>query len=284
MGYSTRIRFLATIHAMENSRMRLSSSLALLATAILATAVYAEDPPKIKALMIAGGCCHDYPNQARILTEGISARANVEWKIVRYSDTGRRQKIDVYANEDWGKGYDIVVHNECYGGVDDVKFVERIAAEHEKGLPGVVVHCSIHSYRAALTDAWRKCLGVTSRRHEKSRPVTVKPVVKDHPILTDFPDEWLTPQGELYVIEKVWPTATPLATAFGEDTQKDHPIIWTNLHGKGRISGTTLGHHNETMSHDLYLDTITRGFLWACGKLQEDGQPAEGYAVKKKKS
>jgi hypothetical protein len=36
----------------------------------------------IHALLIAGGCCHDYEAQKTILTEGISARANVTWDIL----------------------------------------------------------------------------------------------------------------------------------------------------------------------------------------------------------
>ena len=36
----------------------------------------------IKALLVTGGCCHDYERQKLILTQGISARADVEWTIV----------------------------------------------------------------------------------------------------------------------------------------------------------------------------------------------------------
>ena len=37
----------------------------------------AADPKPIKALMICGGCCHDYTNQKKILSEGIAARTNI---------------------------------------------------------------------------------------------------------------------------------------------------------------------------------------------------------------
>jgi type 1 glutamine amidotransferase len=237
----------------------------------------AADPPALKALLITGGCCHDYKGQVEILTEGIKKRAHVEWTVVR-GDDGREAKLPVYEKADWAKGYDVVVHNECYGSIADDAFVEGIARAHREGTPGVVIHCSMHSYRAAKTDEWRKCLGVTSRRHEAHRPVTVKPLEKDHPILAAFPDEWRTPNGELYIIEKTWPEMKPLATAWGEDTKKDHPVIWTNTYGKARIFGTTLGHHNETMAHEVYLDMIARGLLWAAGKLREDGEPEDGFA------
>ena len=47
----------------------------------------AADKP-IRALLVCGGCCHDYAHQKDILTKGISARANVEWTIAYDQDTG----------------------------------------------------------------------------------------------------------------------------------------------------------------------------------------------------
>lgn len=262
---------------MLNPLTRLSGS--LLAIAILASPplLRAEPPPPIKALLVTGGCCHDYPAQIKILTEGISKRARVEWKVV-HGENKRGFQLDVYKKKDWAKGFDIIVHNECYGSVDDIEFVNGIAQAHFEGVPGVVIHCSMHSYRAAATDEWRKCLGVTSRSHEKHRPVDVKLIAKDHPIMKGFPETWRTPNGELYKIEKLWPEATPLARAYGQDTKKDHIVVWTNTYGAGRIFGTTLGHHNETMREKVYLDMLTRGFLWACEKLDSSGEPKEGYS------
>jgi hypothetical protein len=166
--------------------------------------------------------------------------------------------------------------------VEDVKFVERIVRGHtETGVPAVVLHCSMHTYRAAATDEWRKLLGVTSRRHEKGgRALEVKPDAKgkEHPIMTGFPASWTTPGDELYVIENLWPNFTPLAQAYGEDTRQNHPVIWTNTYGKARVFGTTLGHNNLTMSAEPWLDCVARGLLWTLGKLNEDGSPAAGFA------
>jgi type 1 glutamine amidotransferase len=50
-----------------------------------------------------------------------------------------------------------------------------------------------------------------------------------------------------------------------------------NTYGKARVFGTTLGHSNDTMQTDVYLDLVTRGLLWATGHLNEDGTPAKGY-------
>lgn len=96
-----------------------------------------------------------------------------------------------------------------------------------------------------------------------------------------FPDGWLDTKDELHKNEKMWPDTVPLAKSYGKDTKKDHVVIWTNTYGKGKISATTLGHGNHTMQDPVYLDLITRGLLWSCGKLQDDGKPAAGYGPKK---
>lgn len=239
----------------------------------------AEETKPLRALLIAGGCCHDYPNQNVIVTQGVSQRANITWEVF-HGATDRDRRVAMYQTDRWADSFDVVVHNECYGGVDDPEFVNRIVRGHtETGIPAVFIHCSMHSYRNAKTDEWRQLIGVTSRRHERGgRQLDVVRRVADHPVMKAFPGSWRTPNGELYVIERTWPNCQVLATAYGVDTEQDHPVIWTNEYGKAKVFGTTLGHHNETMLSKEWLDTVSRGILWACGKLNHDGTPAEGYA------
>jgi uncharacterized protein len=234
----------------------------------------------LRVLMVTGGCCHDYENQKVILAEGISRRANVEWTLIHEGGDTRDHKVSIYANADWAKGYDVVLHNECFGQVVDVPFVERIAKPHFDGVPAVMLHCSTHSYRMAKTDEWRKAIGQTSMSHERNRDLTVKVLKAEHPVMKGFPATWHDPKDELYKNEKLWPNTIPLAQAYGEDTKKDHMVIWVNSYGKGKVFGTTLGHNNATMADPVYLDLVTRGLLWACGKLTDDGKPAAGYGPK----
>src|SRR5215475_2271791 len=127
---------------------------------------YSAEP--LRALMITGGCCHDYEAQKKILSEGISARANVTWTIIHEgSNDSRDTKFSIYNKLDWTNGFDVVVHNECSGFVTNVDWVEHIAKAHFEGVPAVVLHCSIHSYRNSTTDEWRKVLGVSSYRHQQ---------------------------------------------------------------------------------------------------------------------
>jgi uncharacterized protein len=242
--------------------------------------------PALRVLMVTGGCCHDYENQKMILAEGLSARANVEFTIVHEEGPegkkDKTHKISIYEKEDWAKGYDVILHNECFGAVTDNAFIERIARPHFGGVPAVMIHCSAHSYRAATTDEWRKCVGQKSMSHEKNRDLLVKNIAPQHPVMKGFPMEWLNKADELYKNEELYPGFVPLAKAFGEDTQKDHFLVWVNTYGKGRVFGTTMGHGNETVAHPVFLDLVARGLLWACDKLTEEGKPAAGYASRQK--
>lgn len=249
--------------------------------ALFTSVAFAADPAPIRALLVTGGCCHDYTNQKKIISEGITARANVTWTIVHeeapQGGDARTHRISIYEKPEWWKGYDVVVHNECFGKIEDVAFVENIAAAHKAGVPGVFLHCSSHSYRAAKTDEWRKAIGITSTSHEKNRDLLVKTLQADHPVMKGFPAEWANPKDELYKNDHVWPTAVPLAQAYGEDTKKDHVVIWVNTYGDTKTFTTTLGHNNSTMESPVFLDLVSRGLLWSCGKLNDDGTPKAGY-------
>ena len=246
----------------------------------LSTAPAADETKPLRALLVCGGCCHDYTKQKTILSEGISNRAQVVFTVV-HEGSDRTNRVSIYEKPNWWKGYDVIVHNECFGYVDDDKFIEGIAAAHAAGVPGVFLHCSAHSYRMGKTDAWRQTLGLRSMSHDKARDLTVKNVKPDHPVMKGFPAEWLDAKDELYRNEKLWPSLTPLGTAFSEESRKDHVVIWLNEDGKTRVFATTLGHSNDTMKQDVYLDLVTRGLLWACDKLDNEGKPKPGYGTAK---
>src|SRR5687767_7622923 len=77
----------------------------------------------IRALLIAGGCCHDYTQQKKLLTEGISARANVVWSVVHEGDGTTDHRMSIYNDPDWAKNFDVIVHDECFSDVKDAEFV-----------------------------------------------------------------------------------------------------------------------------------------------------------------
>ena len=61
------------------------------------------------------------------IREGLSKHCdNLDWTVLEYGSQ-RDLKIDVYKRSDWIKGYDLVIHNECYGGVEDPDFVNGLS-------------------------------------------------------------------------------------------------------------------------------------------------------------
>lgn len=236
----------------------------------------------LKALLITGGCCHDYTNQKKILSEGVSARANVEWKIVQEGGTSTKHKVSIYEDPNWADGYDVIVHNECFAEVSDPVFIAKVYNAHKNGKPAVVVHCTMHTFRDLKTEDWHEFLGVSTNHHGRQHPLDVKTLKADHPIMKGFPSQWVTGNEELYQIDKVLPNTTVLAEAKAEDGNKrENALIWINTFGKGKVFGTTLAHNNSTMSDPVFLDMFTRGLLWATDKLDEDGKAKEGYGPSK---
>lgn len=223
----------------------------------------------LKVLLVTGGCCHDYERQKLILSEGIGARARVEFTIVHEGGKSTNHKISIYEKDDWADAYDAVIHNECFSDVKEPAFTERILKPHRAGKPAIVIHCAMHCYRDK-TDEWFKFIGVTSHKHGGHFAFEAVNLQPENQIMRGFGEKWKTPQGELYHIAKVWDTCTPLAHAYSKETKSDHVCIWTNQYGKGRVFGTTVGHYSTEMQDPVFLNYVTRGLLWSCDKLNDD--------------
>ncbi|MGZ0166956.1 MAG: DUF7133 domain-containing protein [Planctomycetales bacterium] len=219
----------------------------------------------IKALLITGGCCHDYARQKLILSRGISARANVAWTVAHQGGTTTNTPLPVYDDPNWSDGFDIVVHNECFSDVKDKAFVENIVKPHREGLPAILIHCAMHCYRTG-DNQWFDFVGMQSPGHGPHYSYTVDNVKPDHPIMKEFGKTFIAPKGELYHSIKLFDTATALGQAKRQSDGNPQTCVWTNQYEKGRVFATTIGHYNETMVEPKYLDMVTRGLLWACDK------------------
>ena len=237
--------------------------------ASLLTSVAADAPKPLRALLITGGGFHNYPFQVIALTNAVGKIAPVEWKVVNDGGSGTTAQISLYDDPNWAKGFDVVVHNECFADTTDTNYIRRIVAAHKAGVPAVVIHCAMHTYRATGVDDWREFLGVTSRRHDHQSRYAVKKIEPAHLIVKNIPDGWTTPLDELYVIEKLWPNAKALATSVSEQDGKTYPVAWINQYGKARVFGTTYGHSDDTFRDPVYLEYLSRGLLWAAGRLEK---------------
>jgi type 1 glutamine amidotransferase len=267
--------------------------------ALAAVTARADDPQPLEVLLVAGGCCHDYATQTRLLEAGIEERLRANVTVAYNPDTTTKARYEVYEKDGWADAYDVIIHDECSADVTDGPYVERILAAHRAGKPAVNIHCAMHSYRwgefrkpvepGAGNAGWYEMIGLQSTGHGPQFPIAV--AYESHPITKGLAD-WTTINEELYNNIQVMPTAKPLAIGVQSlPAPKNKPdarpgeakavVAWTNEYGpnKTRIFSTSLGHNNDTVGDDRYLDLVCRGILWAAGRLAADGTPAAGYSL-----
>ena len=233
-----------------------------------------SDKP-LKGLLVTGGGHHDYGFQQNVIMEGINQRLPVKWTVMY--DMDPRESKSKLSKEGWADGYDFVFYNHCFAREDDKAFIDSIVKVHEEGMPAIAMHCAMHSYhifvkgQKPIEKSWNKLLGVHSHGHGPHVPFDVTKVLEfsDHPAIKDMPDKWRTPKGELYYVLDVGEGTKVLA--YGDNGAKHkpaepQPCVWVNEYGKARVFGTTIGHHNETVSTKEFLDLISNGVRWATSK------------------
>ena len=279
--------------------MKLRSLLALALLAGLTTSLSAEQKP-LRVLVVAGGCCHDYATQKEVLKKGIEARVNATVEVAYDPTKSTKPLFELFKSPDWGKNFDVVVHDECAADITDQAYVANIVNAHKNGLPAVNLHCAMHSYRwgnfktpvKAGDDnaSWYEMLGLQSTGHGPQQPIAITFTDKSHPITTGLAD-WTTINEELYNNVQVLGAKT-LATGLQQIPEKKDKkgkvtpaseanaiVAWTNEFGpkKTRIFSTTIGHNNATVEDARYLDLVARAVLWSAGKLEADGKASAGF-------
>ena len=251
-----------------------------------------ESGKPIRALLVIGGCCHDYANQKEILTKGISKRANVAWTIAYDSDKGTKHMNPIYESPDWAKDFDVIVHDECCSDVTDVHVIDRILEPHRNGLPAVILHCGMHSYRSQgypdEVTPWFEFTGLKTTGHGAQLPISITNADTEHPIMKGQ-SNWTTINEELYnnfsgqLLESghVLMRGTQTSqTASGQNYVDDCVVAWTNTYkSKTRVFATTLGHNNDTVADPRYLDLVTRGLLWSVNQLDDTSSKTEREGV-----
>lgn len=271
--------------------MKLKSFLILIASTALGHHGLCADAPKpLKVLLITGGCCHDYAKQKDILKVGLEARANVTVDQVHSPDSSTKPPLPIYGNPDYANGYDLVIHDECAAAITDIETIKGVLKPHVDGIPGVNLHCGMHSYRfgdfnkpvaaGAENGRWYEYTGLQTTGHGPKKPIAISFTDPSSPITKGMAN-WETGDEELYNNIQVLSKQT---LAKGKQGEAETVVVLTNEYGpkKTRVFSTTLGHNNATVEDARYLDLVSRGMLWALGKLKDDGTPADGYGPVKK--
>jgi type 1 glutamine amidotransferase len=248
-------------------------------------------PAQLRVLLITGGCCHDYAKQKDILKKGIEERANV---VITQLYTDDKSTHPPLAILDYAKYFDLVIHDECASDISDPATVEAVLKPHRDGLPGVNLHCGMHSYRIGNPNDpvtlgtphgfWFEYLGLQSSAHGPQTPIAIHFVENETPIAIGLTD-WTTVNEEHYNNIHVFDGSQTVARGVqifkrdGAERTNDFVVAWVNHYGpkKTRVFSTTIGHNNATVEDPRYLDLVAHGVLWATDHLKKDGTPANGY-------
>jgi hypothetical protein len=231
----------------------------------------------VNAMIVTGGCCHEYTTQTKMLMDTINAVMPVHWTVVQGMNALPDGRLPLFDNPDWARGQDIVIHNECWANVNLApEVISRITSP---SVARMFFHCALHSYRVMTTDGWRELIGADSRRHTRAHNVALTWAQGD-PITNGLPP-FVTPIDELYVIDRQWPGFKALATAVSpEEGNPAFPVAWTYDYRGSRVFGTTLGHGNETFAANQFKELVVRGFRWALRRepiaLPPPPQPVRG--------
>ena len=221
--------------------------------------------PPLKALILTSpGVYHNYEQQTWDLAHGIVERANVRFDV-------SLAEPERWKTTDYSEGYDVLIYNICMADNTDPELIANMRRQTEElGVPALVIHCTMHSFRN--TELWWPLFGLKTREHEAQRPL--RQIQSGlHPILTGIPGDWVLPEDELYINLDF--TAQSLLSTTGEDG-KPHTTAWLEYQGLTPIFGTTLGHSEETMKNSAYQQLLANAVLFVTGNLTSDGQPLPG--------
>ena len=67
--------------------------------------------------------------------DSISRVLPVDWTVAIQGGRGTTGKQPLLDNPGWAKGFDIVVHNQCFADTTDEEFIKRITSAHRGGPP-----------------------------------------------------------------------------------------------------------------------------------------------------
>ncbi|MEM6917052.1 MAG: ThuA domain-containing protein, partial [Verrucomicrobiota bacterium] len=233
-----------------------------------------EKAEKVRILIVSGGASHDFSRQLEILKLGLQERVGkeIEWS-VRLEDSGRGDIESGIFAENWASEVDLVIHFHCFPRVGDPEFIDRVLEPHQSGLPAVILHGALHSFRTS-DDRWFDFCGVQLGSHAKSSEVEVQVMGINHPV-AEIIDPWTSPHEELYFVDEVGTGTTILAEGrrFSEGaTHESEPVIWVHEYGpaNARVFASSLGNDAAGLSIPEFLDMTARGLLWALGKGASD--------------
>jgi len=152
---------------------------------LLARGADAAEGPPLKALVISGGCCHDYKKLLPHLTTNISAMVKVTFEV--------KYDLEILDNEKFAEPFDVLIFDQCQEEGTAMQVRNALAAVRA-GKPTVMIHCALHAFKSSSD--WRDCCGMTSKVHDPFQAFDTEAEAADFAVGTEWWDS-----GEAYGVQ-----------------------------------------------------------------------------------
>ena len=232
---------------------------------------------------------HDYEEQSQKLIPALQKRFNLSVDITGRS---KNELTETLMDPDFAKGYDLIIYNACLAYTREYILARNLMDQTANGTPTVLLHCAMHNFTGTSSElgiigkwklkqdknnwtksypnkvfpVWWEYTGIDTTKHDRAKKLETK-IISTHPIIKSFPDNWFSKRDELYLNIRMSNSITPLLS----DSEGKHIVAWLNSFGNGEIFATTLGHDNNTLEDDDYIDLVVRGIAYLLGELDESG-------------
>lgn len=217
------------------------------------------NPPLKVLILTSPGVYHNYEQQTQALAYALAERIHVRVDV-------SLAEVERWKTTDFAPGYDVLIYNICMADNQDEALIANLRRQSEElGVPALVIHCAMHSFRE--TNLWWPMFGLQTKTHESLRPLT-QIQTAPHPILTGIPKNWTVANDELYINLQF--EALALLSVTSADNRSD-TTAWLAYQGETPIFGTTLGHSDETLNDPAFGRLIANAVLFVTGNLSDQG-------------
>jgi type 1 glutamine amidotransferase len=241
----------------------------LLLTTIVFLHLTATAGDPIRVLIVDGYSNHDWVQTSRIAKSILEETGRF---IVEISSAPATTNEDTLAmwDPEFDK-YDVVIQNSNNIRNKDIRWPRRVEEKLEKYIASggglYILHSGNNAfphwkeYDVIMGLGWRpKETGYALEIDNNRKIVRIPPgegkstshgkrfdalihILNRHPINKGFPDQWITPNMELYTHARgAAENVTVLSFAYDTATSKNWPVEWVVKYGKGRVYNSSMGH------------------------------------------
>ena len=234
---------------------------------------------KLKVLLLDGQNNHDWKSTTPMIRAALEKSGRFEVTVLTMQGELGQTKLADYA---------VIVSNYTDFGVKPcpIKWLEELTRYVRDGGGFVAIHAAssgidhFPEFARLVGMGWRDGdrlyvddAGNTVRQKKGTGPATwhggmfewvVTMQADKHPICAALPREWKHATDELWESPRgPAENVQIVATAVGQQTKQNEPVMWTVAYGKGRVFVTLLGHDANSMKCVGFATTLSRAAEWA---------------------